>query len=329
MPTAENALLEFEAGQDAVPMSELTDSGDRTTFTSPADLWSRRSGFAPVVRPNGIRTGGEVTPAASGTADAVDVGAATAFQDGDDVSVAGTTDLNVARPSTDTHLKASIVIDDTGAYSVVQGATGTSFSDVRGNAGGPPFIPDGQIEVGQVWYSSQTSGQIASEDIHQVVNVHQERSDFPLWDVDAFNGQITFLSALPAIHEPSSDPAPKGVFASYAEPIFAEAQLASEFVPPENSHSVSSTQIYGTTLGSTSKSLNQGSFTAYLQDGVTDSLVQLKDEVLWFRFKPDRFQNQKILANGTLGMSRQFPAGDNIQANCTVSAEEPAAEEQT
>lgn len=329
MPSAENAQLQFEAGQQAQAMTALTDDGGHTVYTSGASLWSGRSGFTPTVRPNGIRTGGEITPAASNTADAVDVASATAYQDGSDISVAGSTDLSVTRPTTDGYLKSSIVVDDTGSYAVVQGTEGTSHSESRGVAGGPPYIPDGQIEVGQVWYSATASAIVADTEIHQVVNLHQERYDFPLWEVEPENGQVRFLSSLPTIHEPSTDPTTKNVYASYAEPIFAEIQLASDFVPPENSHSVSSEQIYGTTLGSTSKSLNQGSFTAYLQDGVTDNLVKLKDETLWFKFKPDRFQAPYILSQGKLGMSRSFPAGDNIAANCTVSAEAEAVEVET
>ena len=83
---------------------------------------------------------------------------------------------------------------------------------------------------------------------------------------------------------------------------------------------MSSTQIYGTTLGSTSKSLGQGGFTAYLDDGVTDGLVAQKDALLWFRFTPDRYKTPYILCQGKLGISRTWPAGDNVKAACTVSS---------
>ena len=82
----------------------------------------------------------------------------------------------------------------------------------------------------------------------------------------------------------------------------------------------------GTTLGSTSSTLNQGTFTAFLEDGVTDPLVTLKGQTLWFRFYPDRFKSPYILTQGKLGISRTFPAGDNLQAACTVSASQAALE---
>ena len=156
-----------------------------------------------------------------------------------------------------------------------------------------------------------------------MVGLHVERADFPLFDLDYTEGAVRFLAALPQIHTGSL---PKGVYASYASPIFGEVALASDFVPPETSHSVSSTQIYGTTLGSTSSTLGQGSFTAYLTNGISDGLIGLKNETLWFRFYPDKYQSPYMLTQGKLGIARTFPAGDQIQAACTISASAAAIE---
>jgi hypothetical protein len=41
---------------------------------------------------------------------------------------------------------------------------------------------------------------------------------------------------------------------------------------------------------------------------------------LWFKFYPDRYKSSYLLTQGKLGISRTFPAGDNIQAACTISA---------
>ena len=128
---------------------------------------------------------------------------------------------------------------------------------------------------------------------------------------------------MPAIH---TGPLPKEVHASYASPIFADVQKGTDFVPAENSHTVNSTQIYGRTLGSSSTTLNQGSFTAYFEDGVTDGLVTLKNETLWFKHFPDRYKTAYTLTQGKLGIARTFPAGDQIQASCTISAEDATIE---
>jgi hypothetical protein len=319
--TAENAKLEYEAGQNAVTMTALTNSGDETTFTSAASLWSSRSGYAPVVRPNGLLTGGAITP--SGTNDVVNVAALTLNLNGVVTSVSNGTATITRGLTTDTHNITSITINASGAIAAVSGTDGTAFSATRGAAGGPPLIAVDSVEIGQVRTTSVSAGVVLPSEIFQVVGLHQERADFPLFNINYDAGSVTFLAELPEIH---TGPTPKKVFASFASPIFAEVGLATDFVPPETTHSVTSTQIYNTTLGSTTSTLGQGSFTAFLEDGVSDGLVKLKNEVLWFKFYPDRYKSPYLLAQGKLGVSRTFPAGDNIQAACTISASKTAVE---
>lgn len=322
MATAENAKLEYEAGQNAVAMSALTNSGDETIFTSAASLWSSRSGYAPVVRPNGVLTGGAVTTHA--TASTVTVAALTLNLAGVVTAVAAGS-AAVTRPATNVSKVCSVTISSAGALAVVAGTDGatTAFVETRAAAGGPPLIPVGSVEIAQVRMTTSTAAVIASSEIYQVVGSHRERADFPLYTIDYDAGSVVFLAALPEIH---TGAVPKAVYASYASPIFAEVALASDFVPPETSHSVTSTQIYGTTLGSSSSTLGQGSFTAYLENGVADALVSLKNQILWFRFYPDRYQSPYLLTQGKLGIARTFPAGDQIQAACTISASAAAVE---
>lgn len=322
MPTAENAKLQYEAGQSSAAMAALTNSGDETTFTSAASLWSGRSGYAPTVRPNGVLTGFAVTTHASNNT--VTVAAGTLNLNGVVTSVGAGTGV-ITRPASAVAKVCSVTINSSGSIAVVAGTDGSdgNFSETRAAAGGPPLIPVDSVELAQVRVTSDTAAVVGSAEIFQVVGLHLERADFPLYDINYGDGSITFLDALPEIH---TGPTPKKTFASYASPIFADVALASDFVPPETSHSVSSTQVYGTTLGSTSSTLGQGSFTAYLQDGVADALVTLKNETLWFKFYPDRYKSPYLLTQGKLGISRTFPAGDAMQASCTISASEAATE---
>jgi hypothetical protein len=321
MPTAENARLQYEAGQQATPMSQLTNSGDNTRFTSSAALWSQRAGFAPVVRPNGVLTGLAVSTNASN--DTVTVAAGTLNLAGVVTTVnAGTATISRGTGG-DVCRITSITINASGAIAAAAGTASTAFSETRGAAGGPPLIAVDAVEIAQVRVGSITAGVVTDGQIFQVVGLHRERADFPLFTIDYRTGGLTFLAALPLIH---TGPTTKRVFASFAAPILADVALASDFVPPETSHTVTSTQVYGTTLGSTSSTLNQGTFTAFLEDGVTDGLVTLKNETLWFRFYPDRFKLPHILCQGKLGISRTFPAGDSMQAACTINASAAAAE---
>jgi hypothetical protein len=317
--SAENALLKYEGGQNAVAMAALTDSGDATTFTTGDEFLSSRAGFEPDVRPDGVISGGVISPAASASSDVVDVAAISAYVGGVKVTAGASTDLAVARPSTQDHIIYSITIDNAGAIAALAGTEGTAFVETRDAAGGPPYIPVGKVEVGQVRLSSQTSAVVKASEILQVIGLHQERYDSPFFTIDYRNGEVKFNAALQKIHTGGTA---RAVYASYATAIFADASKVSAFVPSETSHSSNSTQIYGTTLASSSSSLSQASFTAYLNDGVSDPLVKLKNENLWFKFFPDRNRTNYIVEHGKLGIARTFPAADNIQASCTISVEE-------
>jgi hypothetical protein len=196
---------------------------------------------------------------------------------------------------------------------------------VRGAAGGPPLIPVGSIEIAQVKFTASASGMIASSEIFQVPGSSQERYDYPVWNEDPFTGRITFASALPSIHV-GSPATIKAVYAEVYEPIFADVDPVVDFVPPETTHSVSSTPVYGGAVGASSESLGQGSFRAFLKDGVSDALVGLKNQILFFKLFPDRNKAAYLLTQGKLGISRTFPASDNIAAVCTISATEKTVE---
>ena len=120
MPTAENARLQYEAGQNATAMSALTDSGDATTFTSTASLWSRKSGSTPSIVPNGLLTGGVIIPAVSGSNDVVDVSALTCNLNGvENSSVSADTDVSITRPATAVSKVVSITVTSAGAIAAV------------------------------------------------------------------------------------------------------------------------------------------------------------------------------------------------------------------
>ncbi len=333
MPTAENAKLDYEAGQDPTAMVALTDSGDHTIFNSADNFWSNRDGYAPVVRPNGLITGGAVIPGVSESNDKIDVAALVCYLAGVSTEVAAAADEDITRGvTTDTHMINSVTITSVGAVAIVAGTDHTAFSETRGATGGPPWIPTGSIEIAQVRLTSVDAAVVTADEIFQVVGNHVERWDYPTWDekririTDQVVGYAgpTFISALPLIHsdDAGTNTAGKKVYAEYYSPIWAELPRAENFVPPENSHSVSSTQVYGGTVGSSATSLGQGSFTFYPLDGVTDNLIKLAEETLLFKFKPNRLKDPYVICQGKLGISPTYPAGDNLAVGATISAEE-------
>jgi len=63
-----------------------------------------------------------------------------------------------------------------------------------------------------------------------------------------------------------------------------------------------------------------------LSDGVTDTLVTLKNEKLTVKFFPDENETPYILSQGYLGLSRNFPKTAQVNASVTISAEEASVE---
>ena len=329
MSTSENAKLQYEAGQTFVAMEELSDSGDQTSFNSVSTIMSDKAGFEPVLRPNGLITGGVVTIAASGSNDVVDVSALTCYLIGVSTSVNASTDLAITRAtSTDTHMINSITVNAGGALAVVTGTDHASaFSETRGADGGPPLIPVGSIEIAQVRTDSFTAAALVAGEIFQVVGQHLERYDFPTFEEKKLRvssqvmglAGLDFTSALPLSH---TGAVPKKVYAEYYTPIFADLSSISDFVPAETSHTANSQTIYGGAIASKSSSLNQCTFTAYLDTGISDALVTLKDAKLWFKYFQNRLNSTPyVLTNGFLGIGRTFPADNQNQSACTVTAE--------
>jgi len=304
--------LEFEAGQNAFE-AQLTDSGDHKEFNSQAEYFSMKSGFAPVVTVNGILTGGEMS--VSGTT--VTVASLTCNLNGQANQSVVSGSVNITDPATDTHLIHSVVVNAAGALEVISGAEGTSFSDERGAAGGPSYIPVDAIEIGQVRVDDL--GTSVNRSVKQVPNLHKEMALSPVFKTVTSKGNVVFSTALPQIHVGDIT---KAVYITAAEPIFATVDYASDFQPSEETISITSEETYSGTTGSQSKSLNTSTFKAKLEDGITDPLIKLKGENLWFRFYPDEYVANCIMEQGVLGVSRQYPTSGKVSADFTIAVEQ-------
>jgi len=335
MANAENAKIQIELGQELTTYTAATDSGDHQVYNA-GTLWSGKSGFEPSVRPNGMVSGRNVLSSAS-TVDQVNIAAFTGYSKGALNSVTAT-NATFSRPTTGGAAKVtSVTMASDGSIVTVSGTENAAgFASTRGSDGGPALIPTNSVEVGQIRVSSSTSAVLATSEIYQVAGQHTERYDYPTWDeynigygIQADTpaeetAHVKFASAIPQIH---SNSITKQIYIQYYTPIFSDLSRAMDFVPIEESYSVSSTQIYGgRSVGSSSKSLSQGSHTAMLSDGVSDALVQQKGEKLTRKFFPDQNQTPYILDQGKLGIARTFPVNDQIQADCTISGETQSSE---
>lgn len=334
MSTSATAKTEFESGQTAHSYTLMTDSGDHQVHTvTGGTVYSNKAGYEPTIRPNGIVTGRNLLSTHAST-DTVTVAAFSAYSIGISYDVSADTAVMV-RPAASKYNVNSVTMDSSGAISVVTGTDGDSFSDVRGADGAAPYIPEDSVEIGQVKLDSDGAAIITSDEVFQSVGTHTERFDFPVWNTNSIgdgdtasiaakkNAYIEFASELGAIHTAG---AYKRIYVSWYAPVFAELSRTLDFVPVENSHSVTSTQYYNGTVGSVASTLGQGSFTALMTDNVTDALVGNKDQVLTIRFYPDRNKVAYILTQGKLGIARTFPVAGQNQASVTVSADTASAE---
>lgn len=336
MSNSENAKIQLETGQTLTDYAAMTDSGDHQVFTA-GSVWSGKSGFTPTVRPNGIVTGRNLLTTAT-TNDTINIAAFTAYSKSTLNTVAATV-TTITRAATATRAQVhSITMASDGSIAVLEGtlSASTAFSETRAAAGGPPLIPVNDVELGQIRVTSSTAAAVSSDEIFQVVGTHTERYDFPGWTVNTIgdgayadesaktNSYIEFDSVLPLSH---TGPVAKKVWTKYYTPVFSDLGRTVDFVPAENTHSVASTQIYGNkTVGSRSSSLGQSSFTVLLNDGISDTLVSLKDTIATVKFFPDQNKSPYILTQGKLGLGRTFPVADQNQASVTVSSENTSSE---
>lgn len=198
------------------PIANVVMADGKIGYVTGQKIWSNLNGKKPSFVPVGLVSGGVITPAASGSNNKVDISAFTYYDESQvKRSVAAQTDITITRASEGTHRINSIVVAAVaGTVSAIAGddtAPGaTAFTESRGAAGGPPWIPYTvyAIELGQVATSSDVAAPITTSEIRQNRGQHTEQYNFPVFEIypigTADNDAIIQFSVdLPQIH--SSD----------------------------------------------------------------------------------------------------------------------------
>jgi len=333
MATAKYAKLMREAGQTLFDYTAATDAGDHKVFTvSGKTVFSNKSGYELSVRPDGVVTGRNMLSVHASN-DTVTIAGFTLYLAGALTTISATTDT-LTRPATNVARINSITVNSSGAIAVIAGTAGTNatFSETRDAAGGPPYIPVGSVEIGQVRMTTSAAAVVTADEIFQTPGSHIERYNYPNWAVQELgDGEEATTSARTnayveleavvgeAIH--TGDTYRKVYVRGYT-PLYSEISKSVNFTPAQNSHTVNSTQVYNATVGSTSSSLGQSSFDAMVEDGITDGLSQEEDQILTFKFYPNRNKAPYSLTQGVLGAVTSYPSDDQIKISATVSAEQ-------
>jgi hypothetical protein len=340
MATSQRGKIQREAGRTLTAYAAMTDTGDHQTYTA-GTVWSGKAGYEPSIRPNGIVTGRNLL-AVHANAETVAYSAFTAYSKGTlhEVSAGSAT---FTRPTTDPPKAKiySVTMASDGSVEVVAGVIGTdtTFSETRNAAGGPPYIPADSVEIGQFRITSGTSDALTAEQILQIEGTHSERFDYPGWET--FNigkgefaatagekrSHIKFDFAHPAIHAAA---AVKKVYAQYYTPTFVNIAKSDEFVPAATGYSKSSESYYKGAGGSgaigsvNADSVGDATFTVMADDGLTDGILADEGEVVTVKWYPDANKSAYMLTQGTLGIERTFPSGEQNKFSCTLYAENPS-----
>lgn len=334
MATLINTQVEWEISTLQQAFALLTDSGDHINYTHTLKPWSAKPGFSYIAAGTGVINGGAVIPAVAGTNDLVDVSSVLLFAPGmtgadtstGQITISATTGLTCLRgATTDICRINSITVSTAGVWAVVSGTASTAFTETRGAAGGPPFIPVGSVEVAQVRFNSITAAPVTAADIYATPGTHQESATFPAPLPDPILGKVAFSEALPLSHTGSVT---KRVYARVATAGFAPFVYSRNFKPAKVSNSVGSEQYYRLVRGTFSQSIGAASFEISLEDGVTDSFVTAcsTSPTMLFRYKPDRDKTAYSITQGVPSIDITNTAGAHPVATVTIAAQQATAE---
>lgn len=337
MGTAQRGKIDIELDQVFNDYTLMENSGDDQIFNL-GTVWSAVT--PPVVRPNGISSGFNLlTPDTSD--DTVKIAAFSAFSKGVEYEVAAQT-LALTRPSTSDYKKVSVTMDEDGAIDEVEGTEGSSFSETRGDTGGPPLIPVDSVEIGQVWFSSQTAAVITGSEIKQAINSHAEFAAYPSPELnptgagmyaDTLAEKTAFIKFSSPLMQNHTGDVCKRIYLQYYEPAFSTLLRTADFVPAEISASKSSESVYegsgvpGAVGSMKADSIGDCSFVVFAEDGITDGIMSMRNKTVTLKWFPDANKVNYILTQGLLTMAREYPTGGGqIKLNCTVSCEKGSVE---
>lgn len=299
LPDTENLLVKIEDTATAISAAMMTDAGDRQTFSSSGTRFSlcendsNGADRRPVVRPDGLRNGCLVVPSLSGANDSIDIYPGTAWKGNSQITVSQVTDLSITRPSATKNRIASVVINSSGAVAVIDGTDGTGFSEMRGLAGGPPYIPAGEVELATVKMNSDTPASLKEEE----VIFAPEICHAPGFTLLPYTAEIKFNGPLPAIHTGGTA---KNVWITMHEPVLAQLDVLS-FTPPLetiDTDPLNNRYKKGETLA--------GSMVVTLSGDQADMPRRIDGSIRLIEFMPDSTGNRKEVFYAALLVSADY-----------------------
>ena len=298
---------------------------------SGVDYWSSSRELEVVVMPNGVVTGGNVTP---GTAnDTVDVAELNVWLNGVQMTISASAAEAVTRGSVNGFIRNAITIDSLAAVTVIAGTESTAFSDVIGAVGGPPYIPADSILIAIVSLTNTTAGAVLSTEISQSRGRNLELALYPTWDISHHEGVVRFSSPLPTIH---TGDIPKPVYASYASVkilgSFTKLLFTDNAKVPETTYAGTKVMYHDNKrLTDVAEELTDCTFDMTFKDsaGIGSNLANVKGDKLYLLIYPDQFKPPRFLCPPAIvSFERDAIAASvsNLKVTVTMLAEHPAIE---
>jgi hypothetical protein len=278
----------------------MADSGDHKTFTSAGSRFSLcakdENGIdrRPVVRPDGLRNGCLVSPSIGGTDNAVDVCAGSIWNGGTEKGVSTVSDLALTRPSAGNVKVVSIAVDSGGTVTTVDGVEGAAWSDSRGSAGGPPYIPVGTVELATVKLDEST-GPVTGEEI----TFSPELSTFPICETDPYLAKAVFSRANPEIH---TGGAARNIYITYCVPQFSTLDPVS-FTPPSAAPDGASVRL-------SAGKVSQGRVVLAINGTQLDIRWRIAGSARLFEFMPDAGGTRKELFYAYVETAAEYRPGE-------------------
>jgi len=336
---ASKASVEVESTQTLVPWELLTDAGDKQYFTFSSEILSNAVGFQPEVAPNGIVSGLNLVSPTPSTNDSVDVASFTAVFSGVEETISADT-IAFTRDATLDYQKFSVIAETGDTLSIIESDPHASaWSNTRGAAGGPPSIPLAAIEVAQIWISDNTAAVVLASEIKESPQAGtQERSLFPAVQVFNFGEGLDanttatkfayakFASVIPTIHGATANAAAtdeKPVYGQWYDPVFTLLEGTVDFAEPNETPGTTSVQLHRTTRGGTTQTLNAGSFTIYMEDGITDDIMRLRGKEVLTKYKQNIDADPFVLSLNVLGIPVTRPVDNDPQGAVTLAPRNP------
>ncbi len=317
---AEDAILQAEYGFVFHDFEKGADDGDhiKYKYTHTLKLFSGLKGQAPIVRPDGVKTGLKVKPAVAAGNNNVDVEAGTAFVAGVDVVINAQTNITCTRTAAgDVYQITSIIVDNAGTVTALGGTEGAAFSLTRGAAGGPPYITVDKIEIAQVKFTSNSDAAVLASEIDQNV---MERYDIPSYNLVPYDNDLaqSIVKMLTALDLRHTGNVTKGIWVKHYEPVMNAVPGASNWKPPETKGKKQENTTYDGVNVVTRTSIGDGSFQVELKGEAGEIMAQIIGGVRWLRFYPDKFKSDNHICQGFLEYDRDFPTDNMMMAKVNI-----------